>query len=123
MALLFGSHLFFTVRLRFPQRKLARAIRLSVTEETGAEGEVSPFGALATALAATLGTGNIVGVALAVSIGGPGACLLYTSGETLGKLDRFLFHDLLVFDDVNGDVMVDVAKHIQIHHIETTLDL
>ena len=44
-------------------------------------------------------------------------------GETLGKLDRFLFHDLLVFDDVNGDVMVDVAKHIQIHHIETTLDL
>lgn len=73
MALLFGSHLFFTVRLRFPQRKLARAIRLSVTEETGAEGEVSPFGALATALAATLGTGNIVGVALAVSIGGPGA--------------------------------------------------
>ena len=44
-------------------------------------------------------------------------------GETLGKLDRFLFYDLLVFDDVNGDVMVDVTKHVQIHHIEITLDL
>ena len=73
MALLFGTHLFLTVRLRMPQRRLGRAIRLSVTEEAGAEGEVSPFGALATALAATLGTGNIVGVALAVSVGGPGA--------------------------------------------------
>lgn len=73
MALLFGTHLFLSARLRFPQRRLGRAIRLSVTEEAGAEGEVSPFGALATALAATLGTGNIVGVALAVSVGGPGA--------------------------------------------------
>ncbi|MBP3229052.1 MAG: alanine:cation symporter family protein [Bacteroidaceae bacterium] len=70
---LLGTHIFLTVRLRFPQRKILTAIRLSVSRDKGADGEVSQFGALATALAATIGTGNIVGVALAVSTGGPGA--------------------------------------------------
>src|SRR6185436_6325213 len=57
------------------QRHLLTAIRLSVTAEKGAAGDVSPFAALTTALAATIGTGNIVGVATAVSLGGPGAVL------------------------------------------------
>ena len=73
--LLLGTHVFLTLRLRFPQRKMLTAIRLSVKRDKGAEGDVSQFAALATALAATIGTGNIVGVATAVSLGGPGAVL------------------------------------------------
>ncbi len=75
LILLFGTHLFLTFRMRFIQRYLGRAIRLSVEADHGAEGDVSQFGALTTALAATIGTGNIVGVATAVALGGPGAVL------------------------------------------------
>lgn len=75
MILLLGTHIFLTIRLRFPQRKIFTAIRLSVTRDPGATGDVSQFGSLATALAATIGTGNIIGVATAVSLGGPGAVL------------------------------------------------
>ena len=73
--LLLGTHVFLTFRLGIPQRKLLTGIRLSVKKDPGAEGDVSQFGALATALAATIGTGNIVGVATAVALGGPGAVL------------------------------------------------
>ena len=55
--------------------KLLTGIKLSVKRDNQAEGDVSQFGALATALAATIGTGNIVGVATAVALGGPGAVL------------------------------------------------
>lgn len=75
IALLFGTHLFLTVRLGFVQRYIGRAIRLSFATDSGAEGDVSQFGALVTALAATIGTGNIYGVAGAVLLGGPGAVL------------------------------------------------
>lgn len=71
--LLLGTHVFLTIRLRIPQRKLLTGIRLSVQKDKGATGDVSQFGALAMALAATIGTGNIVGVATAVALGGPGA--------------------------------------------------
>lgn len=73
--LLLGTHLFLTIRLRFPQRKIFTAIRLSFKKDHGSEGDVSQFGALATSLAATIGTGNIIGVATAVAFGGPGAVL------------------------------------------------
>ena len=73
--LLLGTHVFLTFRLRIPQRKLLTGIRLSVKKDLEAEGDVSQFGALATALAATIGTGNIIGVATAVALGGPGAVL------------------------------------------------
>ena len=73
--LLLGTHLFLTFRLKFPQRKIWTAIRLSVQKDKHAKGDVSQFGALATSLAATIGTGNIIGVATAVSLGGPGAVL------------------------------------------------
>lgn len=75
LVMLFGTHLFLTVRLRFVQRHTFKAIRLSVTPDKGSEGEVSQFGALATALAATIGTGNIIGVSTAIALGGPGAVL------------------------------------------------
>lgn len=75
LILLFGTHLFLTFRLRFIQRYLPQAIKLSLSREKEGAGDVSQFGALTTALAATIGTGNIVGVATAVSVGGPGAVL------------------------------------------------
>ena len=74
--LLFGTHIFMTFKTRFIQRKsITKGIRLSVTKDPDAEGEVSNFGALTTALAATIGTGNIVGVGTAIALGGPGAVL------------------------------------------------
>ncbi|KMZ55362.1 alanine/glycine:cation symporter family protein [Dorea sp. D27] len=74
--LLFGTHVFMTIRTGFIQRKtLSKGIKLSVTKDPEAEGEVSQFGALTTALAATIGTGNIIGVGTAIAIGGPGAVL------------------------------------------------
>lgn len=73
--LLLGTHIFLTIRLRFPQRKIFTAIKLSVHRDKGSSGDVSQFGALATALAATIGTGNIIGVGTAVALGGPGAVL------------------------------------------------
>ena len=95
LALLLGTGVFLTVRLRFlPWRNLGWALRSVLSREArygGGDG-VSPFSALMTALAATIGTGNIVGVATALPAGGPGAlvgmvvsallgmaCLLYTS--------------------------------------------
>lgn len=74
--LLLGTHLFMTVRTGFIQRKtIIKGIKLSVSKEPDADGEVSQFGALATALASTIGTGNIIGVGTAVALGGPGAVL------------------------------------------------
>lgn len=75
LILLFGTHVFLTIRLRFIQRYLGKAIRLSLERTNEGEGDISHFGALTTALAATIGTGNIVGVATAVAAGGPGAVL------------------------------------------------
>ena len=74
--LLFGTHVFLTIRTGFIQRKtISKGIKLSVAKDPDAEGEVSQFGALTTALAATLGTGNIIGVGTAIALGGPGAVL------------------------------------------------
>lgn len=73
--LLFGTHLFMTVRTGGIQRKLGTAIRLSVTRDENAAGDISQFAALTTALASTIGTGNIIGVGTAIALGGPGAVL------------------------------------------------
>ena len=73
--LLLGTHVFLTIRLRFPQRHIFKAVSLSLKRDRNAEGDVSQFASLATALAATIGTGNIIGVATAIALGGPGAVL------------------------------------------------
>ena len=73
--LLLGTHIFLTIRLRFPQRWIFTAIKLSVKKDPDGEGDVSQFASLATALAATIGTGNIIGVSTAIALGGPGAVL------------------------------------------------
>ncbi|MDZ4742656.1 MAG: sodium:alanine symporter family protein [Verrucomicrobiota bacterium] len=75
IALLAGTHLYLTWRTGFVQRHLVHALKLSIAKDPGAPGDVSQFGALTTALAATIGTGNIYGVASAVLLGGPGAVL------------------------------------------------
>lgn len=80
LLLLFGTHLFLTWKTGLIQRKLPLAIRLSLTPdaavgaETGnGDGGLSPFASLTTALASSLGVGNIVGMGTAVALGGPGA--------------------------------------------------
>lgn len=88
IVLLLGAHVFFTVRLGFVQRWVGRGIRLSVSRGEG-QGDVSQFGALMTALAATVGTGNIIGVATAIGLGGPGAVLWMWLTGVLGMATKF----------------------------------
>ncbi|MFA5322966.1 MAG: sodium:alanine symporter family protein [Smithella sp.] len=75
IVLLVGTHVFLTFRLKFIQRYIGKGIKLSFSRKREGEGDISQFGALTTALAATIGTGNIVGVATAIAAGGPGAVL------------------------------------------------
>ena len=71
--LLSGTHIFMTIKTRFIQRKIFKAIRLSVTKEKSANGNISPFQSLTASLASTIGTGNIIGMGTAIALGGPGA--------------------------------------------------
>lgn len=73
--ILLGTHIFMTVRTKFMQRKTLKAIKLSVTKDPETDGDISPFQALTTALASTIGTGNIIGVGTAIALGGAGAVL------------------------------------------------
>ena len=73
LILLLGTHLFYTIRLKFVQRYLGSAFSVMLERDKQIKGNVSPFAALSVALASTIGTGNIVGVATAVCLGGPGA--------------------------------------------------
>ena len=75
IVILLGTHIFMTVRTKFIQRKTFKAIKLSVTKDPDVDGDISPFQALTTALASTIGTGNIIGVGTAVALGGAGAVL------------------------------------------------
>ncbi len=73
MILLIGTHVYFTVKLKFIQRRIPEGIRLSFSGNQREKGGISPYAALSTALAATIGTGNIIGISTAIAIGGPGA--------------------------------------------------
>ena len=75
LVLLFGTHIYLTFRLRFIQRFIGKAIKISLGRNKEGKGDISQFGAMTTALAATIGTGNIVGVSTAIAAGGPGAVL------------------------------------------------
>ncbi|MEG0890474.1 MAG: alanine/glycine:cation symporter family protein [Bacteroidales bacterium] len=89
IVLLLGTHLFLTIRLRIPQLQIFKAIKLSVSKDKDSTGDVSQFGALATSLAATIGTGNIIGVATAVALGGPGAVLWCWITGVLGIATKY----------------------------------
>lgn len=79
--LLFGTHIFMTIRTGCIQKEVFKAIKLSVTKDDDSEGDVSQFAALTTALSSTIGTGNIIGVGTAIALGGPGAVLwMWLSG-------------------------------------------
>lgn len=73
--LLIGTHIFMTIRTGFIQKEVFNAIKLSVSDDEGDDGDISQFGALTTALSSTIGTGNIIGVGTAIALGGPGAVL------------------------------------------------
>ena len=71
--LLFGVHIYFTLHLKGVQKHIGKAIGLSLKPDTSGEDDISVFATLASTLAATIGTGNIVGISTAVALGGPGA--------------------------------------------------
>ena len=86
---LLGTHIFMTVRTGFVQKEVFRAIRLSVTKEEGSKGDVSQFGALTAALSSTIGTGNIIGVGTAITMGGPGAVFWMWVTGLLGMATKY----------------------------------
>ena len=90
LILIMGTGLLLTIRLKGMQFiKLGRALKYMVRNEEGATGEVSSFGALCTALSATIGTGNIVGIATAVIVGGPGALFWMFIAACVGLATKF----------------------------------
>ena len=90
IVLILAAGIYLTVRLGGLQiRHLPRALRYMVRNEEGGEGEVSSFGALCTALSATIGTGNIVGVATAIVLGGPGALLWMWLAAFFGMATKY----------------------------------
>ena len=86
---LLGTHIFMTIRTGFVQKHVGKGIKLSITPDQEGTGEVSQFGALATALAATIGTGNIVGVSTALIAGGPGAILWMWLTGVFGMASKY----------------------------------
>lgn len=89
LILLLGTGLYFTVRLRGLQfRKFPLACKMIFEKEDGG-GDVSPFGSLCTSLAATIGTGSIVGVATALRMGGPGALFWMWVSALLGMATKY----------------------------------
>ena len=99
MVLIMAGGLLLTMRLGLLQiRKLPLALKWMIQNEEEAEGEISSFAALCTALSATIGTGNIVGVATAVGAGGPGALFWMWVSAFIGMITKFdLFADQFYF--------------------------
>ena len=89
LVLLIGTHVLLTIRTKCIQRKTFTGIKLSITPDKEASGDIGGFAALATALAATIGTGNIVGVATAIGTGGPGAVFWMWFTGLLGMATKF----------------------------------
>ena len=86
---LLGTHLYLTALLRFPQRHLFRAMGYYFSRGSRSEGSISHFSSLMVSLAANVGTGNIVGVATALSVGGPGAIFWCLVTGFLGISTRY----------------------------------
>lgn len=90
LTLLLGTGLFLTIRLGLIQIiKLPKALKLIFTASNHGDGDINSFGALCTALAATVGTGNIVGVATAIAAGGPGALFWMWIAAFLGMATKY----------------------------------
>ncbi len=90
LALLVGTGIFLTVRLKFlPWKNLVYAIKLIMQKKDRHDGDLSPFQSLMTALSATVGTGNIVGVATAMVLGGPGAIVWMWISAAFGLSTKY----------------------------------
>lgn len=87
--LLLGTHLYLTCILRFPQRYILKAIKLYFVKDHTKEGDISPFSSLMIALAANIGSGNIIGVGVALALGGPGAIFWCWLTGVLGMATRY----------------------------------
>lgn len=90
IVLILGCGIFLTVKLKGIQiRKLGLALKYMLKSEEDGDGDISSFGALCTALSATIGTGNIVGVATAIAIGGPGALFWMEIAAFFGMATKY----------------------------------
>ena len=90
IGLILSVGVYLSIRTRFVQmRCLGKALKYSVVNEDSGSGEVTSFGALCTALAATIGTGNIVGVATAIVAGGPGALMWMLAAAFFGMATKY----------------------------------
>jgi AGCS family alanine or glycine:cation symporter len=89
LILLVGTHLFLTIRTGFIQKHLWAALKLTFRRDATSQGDVSHFGALCAALAATIGTGNIIGVGTAIYAGGPGAVFWMWITGVLGMATKY----------------------------------
>ncbi|SEH25808.1 alanine/glycine:cation symporter family protein [Selenomonas sp. KH1T6] len=90
LAFLVGTGIFLTIRLRFlPWINLVYAIKMIFRQKKSHEGDISPFQSLMTALSATVGTGNIVGVATAMVLGGPGALVWMWISAAFGLSTKY----------------------------------
>ena len=92
--LLLGTHIFLTIRTKFVQRKTLKAIKLSVTKDPDSDGDISPFQALATALASTIGTGNIIGVGTAIALRRFGNLEIMKPAPTADESTELIFSEL-----------------------------
>ena len=90
LVMLVGTGIFLTIRLKFlPWRNLGYALRMVVHKRDNHEGDISPFQSLMTALSATIGTGNIVGVSTAMVLGGPGALVWMWISAAFGLSTKY----------------------------------
>lgn len=108
LVLLVGTGIYLSARLGLLQVfKLPKALKLIFTAESKGQGDISSFAALATALAATIGTGNIVGVATAIKLGGPGALFWMWVAAFFGMATKYSEGVLAIkyrTKDTNGEV-------------------
>ena len=109
IVLLVGTGIMLTLRLSLLQvRRLPRALALILRAKNRGEGDVSSFKALCVALAATIGTGNIVGVATAVKVGGPGAIFWMWMAAFFGMATKYA-EGLLAVKYLKTDERVDIS--------------
>lgn len=88
--LIIATGIYLSIRMKGLQiRHLGKALKFMIKNEEGGEGEVTSFGALCTALSATIGTGNIVGVATAIAAGGPGALFWMIVAALFGMATKY----------------------------------
>lgn len=108
LVLLVGTGIYLSTRLALLQVfKLPKALKLIFTAESKGQGDISSFAALATALAATVGTGNIVGVATAIKLGGPGALIWMWVAAFFGMATKYAEGVLAIkyrTQDANGEI-------------------